>query len=552
MADAIITEDLTRAFGDRVAVDRLTLRIARGEVFGLLGPNGSGKTTLIRMLCGLLAPTSGRASVGGFDIAREPEEIKRHIGYVSQRFSLYPDLTVRENLDFFAKVYRVGTARAAARTAELLELCGLQGRERQQAGSLSGGLKQRLALACALIHDPEILFLDEPTAGVDPVARRLLWDLLFRLAQQGTTLFVTTHYMDEAERCTKAAYIYYGKLLVSGDPNSMKRDEIAQTHRRVEIVCEPLMPALAALRDAPYVDDVSIFGQALHIRLRDVPPEPAASGQFESFAAAARRAAVRHVLRESLLASGIAVEENQVRSVFPTLEDIFVSLTRQMDAAGAEPAHAVAPRPTRAVPETEARYAPGEVIFRQGDSGSEMFVVAEGRVGLSIAVEGHQREIAELGPGEFFGELSLLSGAPRTATATAREHTTLLRIGREVFTMMVQDDIDIVFAMMKKQGSRVSDSHRPLLELGQRLDAVRVAAAGLQHVRARGEALPAVIDVAALGTALGLAPEAVRDDVGDLVAHGAGRLDAGQWTLAEPAHLDCLLERLGAYAAGRR
>ncbi|MFN8642908.1 MAG: ATP-binding cassette domain-containing protein [Candidatus Binatia bacterium] len=459
MADAIITEDLTRAFGDRVAVDRLTLRIARGEVFGLLGPNGSGKTTLIRILCGLLAPTAGRASVGGFDVAREPEAIKRHIGYVSQRFSLYPDLTVRENLNFFGKVYRVGAVRAAARTAALLTLCGLEGRERQQAGSLSGGLKQRLALACALIHDPEILFLDEPTAGVDPVARRLLWDLLFRLAQQGTTLFVTTHYMDEAERCTKAAYIYYGKLLVSGDPNSMKREEIAVTNRRVEIVCEPLMPALAALRDAPHVDDVSIFGQALHIRLRDVPPEPEGTGQFESFAAAARRATVRHILRETLLAAGITVAENQVRSVLPTLEDIFVSLTRQMDDDRAAPAPPAAP--PRAAPHAEARFAAGEVVFRQGDGGAEMFVVAEGQVGLSIAVEGHEQQIAALGPGEFFGELSLLSGAPRTATATALAPTTLLRIGREVFTMMVQDDIDIVFAMMKKQGSRVSDSHRP-------------------------------------------------------------------------------------------
>ena len=552
MADAIITEDLTRAFGDRVAVDRLTLRIARGEVFGLLGPNGSGKTTLIRMLCGLLAPTAGRATVGGFDVARQAEEIKRHIGYVSQRFSLYPDLTVRENLDFFAKVYRVPTARAAARTAELLALCGLEGRERQQAGSLSGGLKQRLALACALIHDPEILFLDEPTAGVDPVARRLLWDLLFRLAQDGTTLFVTTHYMDEAERCTKAAYIYYGTLLVSGDPNSMKREEIAHTNRRVEIVCEPLMPALAALRDAPHVDDVSIFGQALHIRLRDVPPDPAGAGQFASFAAAARRAAVRHVLRGTLLAAGIEVAENQVRSVLPTLEDIFVSLTRQMDAARGEttPA-AAAPAPPPAAHHVESRYAPGEVVFRQGDGGDEMFVVAEGRIGLSIAVEGHQQAIAELGAGEFFGELSLLSGAPRTATAIALEATTLLRIGRDVFSMMIQDDLDIVFGMMKKQGTRVSDSHRPLLELGQRLDAIRVATAALLRLRASGEP-PLALELSGLGAALGLTPEAVRDSVGDLVARGIGRLEDGRWLLADPGDAARLLESIDALSAGGR
>ncbi|MBX3026003.1 ATP-binding cassette domain-containing protein [bacterium] len=552
MPDAVIADHLTRSFGSRVAVDSLNLTIAQGEIFGLLGPNGSGKTTLIRMLCGLLAPTSGSASVGGYDIVRQPEEIKRHIGYVSQRFSLYPDLTVRENLDFFGTVYGVGAARAAERQRELLHLCGLEGRERQQAGSLSGGLKQRLALACALLHEPEILFLDEPTAGVDPVARRLLWDLLFQLAQSGTTLFVTTHYMDEAERCTKAAYIYYGRLLVSGDPNSMKRQEIAHTNRRVEIVCEPLMPALAALRDAPYVDDVSVFGQALHIRLRDVPPEPEGSGQFASFASAARRAAVRHVLRQTLLDAGIEVAENQVHSVSPTLEDIFVSLTRQMDTSLAAPEHVFAPRATQhPAHQVEARYGPGEVIFRQGDHGEEMFVVAEGAVGLSIAVEGHEQRIAVLGPGEFFGELSLLSGAPRTATATAQEATALLAISRDVFKMMVQDDLEIVFEMMKEQGTRISASHRPLLELGQRLDAVRIAAWALQRVRVPHDALPVAFDVEALGGALGLSPRAVRDSIGDFVAHGAGRLEGARWTIAAGEQVDRLLERLSAYAAGR-
>ena len=329
MADAIVIENLTRCFGERVAVDGVTLSIRESEIFGLLGPNGSGKTTLIRMLCGLLTPTSGSAVVGGCDVSREPEQVKRIMGYVSQKFSLYPDLTVRENLNFFGDVYGVPTETGEERKRELLRLCALEGRERQAAGNLSGGLKQRLALACALIHRPRILFLDEPTAGVDPVARRLLWDLLFHLAQEGTTLFVTTHYMDEAERCTQAAYIYYGKLLVSGDPNSMKRDEIGVTNRRLEIICHPLMPALAALRDAPYVDDVSVFGQALHIRLKDVPPEPPAADQFASFAAAAKRAVVMDVLRKRLLAANIEVLG--IRSVYPSLEDIFVSFTRKMD-----------------------------------------------------------------------------------------------------------------------------------------------------------------------------------------------------------------------------
>lgn len=329
MADAIVIENLTRRFGTREAVKRLTLSIKRGEIFGLLGPNGSGKTTLIRMLCGLLAPTSGRAWVGGYDIEREPEQIKRSIGYVSQKFSLYPDLTVRENLDFFGDVYGVPREQGPERKKELLRLCGLEGREGQVSGSLSGGLKQRLALSCALVHHPQILFLDEPTAGVDPVARRVLWDLLFRLAQEGTTLFVTTHYMDEAERCTQAAYIYYGQLLVCGDPNSMKREEIASTNRRLEIICQPLMPALAVLRDAPFVDDVSVFGQALHIRVKDVPPEGTAADAFSSFSAAARRAMVMDVLRKKLLAADIEVLT--MRSVYPSLEDIFVSFTRKMD-----------------------------------------------------------------------------------------------------------------------------------------------------------------------------------------------------------------------------
>jgi ABC-type multidrug transport system ATPase subunit len=329
VADAIVAEELTRKFGARVAVDRVNLAIPRGDVFGLLGPNGSGKTTIIRMLCGVLGPTAGRALVGGYDVARETDQVKRTIGYVSQKFSLYPDLTVRENLDFYGDVYGVPPAEGRDRKRELLELCGLVGREPQLAGSLSGGLKQRLALACALIHRPSILFLDEPTAGVDPVARRMLWDLLFHLAQQGTTLFVTTHYMDEAERCSRVAYVYYGKLLVSGDPNSMKLEEVKVTDRRLEILCTPLMPALSLLRNAPYVADASVFGQALHLRMHDLPPPPTDPNLFNFFYAAARRANVMETLRRRLIDGGIEVLS--MRSVYPSLEDIFVSFTRQMD-----------------------------------------------------------------------------------------------------------------------------------------------------------------------------------------------------------------------------
>jgi ABC-type multidrug transport system ATPase subunit len=325
----IVARELTRRFGRRLAVDRVDLSIARGEIFGLLGPNGSGKTTIIRMLCGVLAPSGGRAHVSGLDIATEPERVKRVIGYVSQKFSLYPDLTVRENLDFYGDAYAVPSREGGDRKRDLLRLTGLEGREDQEAGSLSGGLKQRLAISCALIHQPRVLFLDEPTAGVDPVARRLLWDLLFHLARGGTTLFVTTHYMDEAERCTRVAYVYYGKLLVHGDPNAMKQVEIEATHRRVEIICRPLMPALALLRDAPYVDDVSVFGQALHIRLRDVPAVADAGDRLGFFSSAAVRAEVMETLRARLAAGGIEVLG--VRSVYPSLEDVFVSFTREMD-----------------------------------------------------------------------------------------------------------------------------------------------------------------------------------------------------------------------------
>jgi ABC-type multidrug transport system ATPase subunit len=329
MADAVIAQGLTKKFGSRLAVDRVDLSIQQGEIFGLLGPNGSGKTTMIRMLCGVLAPSAGRATVGGYDIGREPEKVKRVIGYVSQKFSLYADLTVRENLDFYGDVYAVPAAAALERKRDLIALCGLDGREDQIAGSLSGGLKQRLALACALIHRPRILFLDEPTAGVDPVARRFLWDLLFQLAREGTALFVSTHYMDEAERCMHVAYIYYGRLLVSGDPKAMKRDEVASTHRRLEIICEPLMPALGVLRGAPHVDDVSVYGQALHVRLRDVPEARHTSDVIDSYSVAALRAQVMELLRDELSRAGIEVLS--VRSIYPSLEDIFVSFTRTMD-----------------------------------------------------------------------------------------------------------------------------------------------------------------------------------------------------------------------------
>lgn len=221
MTVAIQCEQLTKRFGQRVAVNSLTLSVPKGSIYGFLGPNGSGKSTTIRMLCGLLTPTSGSGTVLGFDVMTQSEEIKQRIGYMSQKFSLYEDLTVEENLDFYAGVYQLTSSQRRQRKAELIEMAGLKGREKQLAGSLSGGWKQRLALSCALLHNPELLILDEPTAGVDPVSRRIFWDVIHELAKQGITVLVTTHYMDEAQTCDWIGFIFFGNLLAQGTPQEL-------------------------------------------------------------------------------------------------------------------------------------------------------------------------------------------------------------------------------------------------------------------------------------------------------------------------------------------
>jgi ABC-2 type transport system ATP-binding protein len=221
MTYAIECENLTKKFQDRVAVNNLSISIEKGSIYGFLGPNGSGKSTTIRMLCGLLVPTSGKGTVLGYDVMKESEEIKQRIGYMSQKFSLYEDLTVEENLDFYAGIYDINGSLRKQRKAELIEMAGLTGREKQIAGSLSGGWKQRLALSCALLHRPELLILDEPTAGVDPVSRRIFWDVIHDLAKQGITVLVTTHYMDEAQTCDWIGFIFYGNLLAQGSPQEL-------------------------------------------------------------------------------------------------------------------------------------------------------------------------------------------------------------------------------------------------------------------------------------------------------------------------------------------
>ncbi len=305
MSVVLETRELTRKFGATVAVDGVNLSVERGAIFGLLGPNGSGKSTILRMLCGVLAPTSGEARVLGLDCARDSESVKPRIGYMSQRFSLYADLSVRENLEFYGAIYRLDAQRLERRIADVLALTSLGDRTEQLAAHLSGGWKQRLALACALIHEPEVIFLDEPTAGIDPVARRDLWDLLFDLSGRGVTLFVTTHYMDEAERCTDVGYIQGGRLVVCGKPDDLKALPAVTPPgtRRVEISVAAPATRLAHLRALSGVADATLFGQTIHALVEERVGDAA-------LAAAAGPGA-------------------ELRPIAPSLEDVFVALTRR-------------------------------------------------------------------------------------------------------------------------------------------------------------------------------------------------------------------------------
>ena len=309
-------EDLTKRFGHFTAVEQVSFSVTKGSIFGFLGPNGSGKSTVIRMLCGLLEPSGGRASIAGFDVVRQTEEIKHLIGYMSQKFSLYDELTTHENLNFYGRLYGLKGAALKQRYEELVALTHLEPYLNRRAALLSGGWRQRLAMACSLVHRPSVLFLDEPTAGIDPVARRELWDLLFEFSSRGMTLFVTTHYMDEAERCSHVGYIHLSKLVVCGEPDELKQLPVVNppATKRIDVTCEHVTTGLQALRQLPGVRTATVFGQSMHLLVVE--------GMSEQF------------IRDELAKHNIP--QADIRPMAPSLEDVFVALTANHNNGGAK------------------------------------------------------------------------------------------------------------------------------------------------------------------------------------------------------------------------
>jgi ABC-2 type transport system ATP-binding protein len=307
---SVTLHNLERRFGDFVAVNRISLEVRKGEIFGFLGPNGAGKSTTIRMLCGLLEPTSGSGTVAGFNILTEREQIKRNIGYMSQRFSLYDDLTVEENIDFYSGIYRIPKTKKAERKAWVIAMAGLHDHVRSRTGLLPGGWKQRLSLGCALLHEPPVLFLDEPTSGVDPMSRRSFWELIYDLAAQGVTIFVTTHYMEEAEYCDRLGLIYRGELVAVGTPSDLKHELMLD--QVLLLSCDHPQEALVAAAAVTGVRDAALFGRDIHLMTEDAEH-------------------LVPLLRQTLESQGFQV--TALERITPSLEDVFVSLIEARDRA---------------------------------------------------------------------------------------------------------------------------------------------------------------------------------------------------------------------------
>jgi ABC-2 type transport system ATP-binding protein len=300
---SVEAHDLVKRFGKFVAVDHVSLQVRRGEIFGFLGPNGAGKSTTIRILCGLLTPTEGTARVGGFDVATESEAIKRSIGYMSQKFSLYDDLEVGENIEFFSGIYGVAEDRRDERRDYVLKMAGLEERRHTMTRQLAGGWKQRLALGCAILHEPPILFLDEPTSGVDPIARRDFWELIYQLSEAGRTVFVSTHYMDEAEYCHRVALMYAGKIIALGSPAELKRSLTG--HHLLALETSDVLGTMKALEGFDGVRDVAVFGGGLHVTVDDTD-------------------AAGPKIRERL--GSQSIEVRRLESIEPSMEDVFVAM----------------------------------------------------------------------------------------------------------------------------------------------------------------------------------------------------------------------------------
>lgn len=305
---AVSVKDLEKRFGSFIAVNRVSFEVKRGEIFGFLGPNGAGKSTTIRMLCGILAPTDGAGTVAGLDIRTQQEKIKANIGYMSQKFSLYEDLTVEENIDFYSGIYRISAEKKRERKEWVLEMAGLQDHRHTRTGILSGGWKQRLSLGCAILHEPPVIFLDEPTSGVDPISRRQFWDLIYDLAGKGVTIFVTTHYMDEAEYCDRIALIYRGEMIALGTPATLKTETMQEDV--MEVICDRPQDAMGLIEHLPGIKETALFGRGLHVVVEDV-------------------ARATQVITAALQDNACSFE--RIEQIVPSMEDVFVSLIEAQD-----------------------------------------------------------------------------------------------------------------------------------------------------------------------------------------------------------------------------